>query len=357
MTDKKGFFDLREVRALIGKEMELTEAEAYLAQCPVDVSELRRYALSVEDCNPLWFDHEYAKKTKWNGIIAPPTFMHTCGGGTALAGPSHIPGIDDWPHGSLYAGSKFEFFLPIRIGDKIKPQSKLHDVVEKSGKFVGPMVLATAETTFTNQKGELVGIWYQSVMKYSTAEAQKRKTYTEEELGPLFPPGHPDMKKGKSTARGATPLYYEDVPVGMEIPSMVRQLTIPQIVATADVSQRIGIIMPYTMPGPGCYWHYAVGESWKMRGLPAPMDEGPIRAAQPSQLMTDWIGDEGWLSKLSFQIRRPIYAGDTTTWKGRVTNKSIKGKDHLVECEIWGENQRGQTSTKGNATVILPSRS
>lgn len=268
----------------------------------------------------------------------------------------HIEGADDWPHGSLYAGSEFEFFLPIRPGDIITPLSKLKSLVEKTGRFVGPMVFITAETSYTNQKGEIVGLWRSTVAKYSTSKAQDKKTYLEEQLGALFPEGYPDMRKGETRCRGVDPRYFEDVDIGEEIPSMVRQLTIPQIVATADVSQRISNILPYTMPGPGCYWHYAVGESWKMRGLPAPMDEGPIRSAIPSQLMTDWMGDDGWLSKLSIQVRHPIYAGDTTTWKGKVTDKYIKDQQHLVECEYSAVNQRGQESTKGNATIILPSR-
>lgn len=354
MISKGSIFDLSGVRALLGKEQELTEHEAYLAKCPVDLSELRRYALSVEDCNPLWFDEEYAKNTRWKGVIAAPTFMHTCGGGSALH--VHIPGADRWPYGGVFAGSEFEFYFPIWVGDTIRPKSKLCDVVEKTGKFVGTMVFVTAETTFTNQNSEAVGIWRQTVAMYSTSEAQKQSYYMSEELGEMFPSGYPDMRKGELRARGANPLYYEDVAVGDEVPTMVRKLTIPQIVATADVSARTSNIMPYTMPGPGCYWHYATGESWKMRGLPAPMDEGPIRAAQPSQLTTDWIGDDGWLSKLSIQIRRPIYAGDTNTWKGKVINKYMKDGEHLVECEILAENQRGQISTKGNATVILPSR-
>jgi acyl dehydratase len=352
---EKGVFDLSEFRALIGKEAELTEYETYIAQCPVDASEIRRYAMAVEDYNPLWFDNEYAKNTRWKGIIAPPTFMHTCGGGTILT-TAHIDGTPDWPHGSLFAGSYFEFYLPIRIGDRIRPVSKFYDVIEKTGKFAGPIVFVTSQTDYTNQNNELIGIWRQIVAKYSMEEAKKMGTYTSEELGELFPHGYPDMRHGKPTARGATPLYYEDVSIGTELPSLVRDLTIPQIVSTADVSQRIGNILPHTMPGPGCYWHYAAGESWKIRGLPAPMDEGPIRAAQPSQLMTDWIGDDGWLSTLDFQVRRPIYAGDTTTWKGKVTNKFVKDGKHVVECEIWGENQRGQISTKGNSTVILLSR-
>ena len=47
MTNEKGVFDLSGVRALFGKEQKLTEHEAYLARCPVDLSELRRYALSL----------------------------------------------------------------------------------------------------------------------------------------------------------------------------------------------------------------------------------------------------------------------------------------------------------------------
>jgi hypothetical protein len=102
----------------------------------------------------------------------------------------------------------------------------------------------------------------------------------------MFPPGYLDMRKGEPRARGALSLYYDDVVIGDQIPALVRKLTIPQIVATADVEVRIGNILPYTVPGQGCYWHYSLGESWKMRGLPAPMDEGSVRAAQPSQLIT-----------------------------------------------------------------------
>jgi hypothetical protein len=59
---------------------------------------------------------------------------------------------------------------------------------------------------------------------------------------------------------------------------------------------------------------------------------------------------------MNIQIRRPIYAGDITTWMGKVINKHIKNGECLVECEISAENQRGQISTKGSAVAILPSR-
>lgn len=353
MANEKGVFDLTRVQAMIGKEMGLTENEAFVAKCPVDASEIRRYALAVEDANPLYIDDEYARTTRWKGVIAPPTFVHTCGGASALVWV-HVDGTDEWPHGNLFAGSDFEFYLPIRVGDKITPTSKITNVVEKVGKFVGPIAFVTAETSYRNHRGELVAIWRQTVGKYRTAEAQDKRSYTTEELGPLYPPGIPVPTKGELRTRGAKPLFYEDVSVGDLVPPLIRELTIPKIVTTTDVAVRAGIMLPHTLPGPGCYWHYSPGESWKMRGLPAPMDEGPIRPAQPAQLMTDWIGDEGCLSRLSVKIQRPIYAGDTTTWKAKVTDKYEKDGQHFVDCQIVGENQRGQISTEGSATVILP---
>ncbi|MGH7001266.1 MAG: hypothetical protein ACREEA_07145 [Stellaceae bacterium] len=42
--------------------------------------------------------------------------------------------------------------------------------------------------------------------------------------------------------------------------------------------------------------------------------------------------------------------------KGRVTKKYVDGADHLVDCEIWLENTKGEKTTPGSATVLLPSR-
>jgi acyl dehydratase len=85
------------------------------------------------------------------------------------------------------------------------------------------------------------------------------------------------------------------------------------------------------------------------------------------QMMTDWAGDEGWLKRISTQFKgmdypRPMKSlaepgeGDTLTCKGKVTAKSEKDGEHLVECEISLENSKGEVTTSGTATVILPSK-
>ena len=75
-----------------------------------------------------------------------------------------------------------------------------------------------------------------------------------------------------------------------------------------------------------------------------------------SRIVTDWMGDEGWLQKFSMQMRKMSYPGDTITVKGKVTKKYAKEGKGYVECEIWVENQREGVTTPGSATVILPLR-
>src|SRR5207237_5579021 len=36
---------------------------------------IRHYAHGIGDDNPLWCDPDYASRTKWGGIIAPPSFL------------------------------------------------------------------------------------------------------------------------------------------------------------------------------------------------------------------------------------------------------------------------------------------
>jgi hypothetical protein len=48
--------------------------------------------------------------------------------------------------------------------------------------------------------------------------------------------------------------------------------------------------------------------------------------------------------------------GAKVVCKGKVVKKYAQGRDHMVDCEIWLENAKGDKTTIGSATVILPSR-
>jgi hypothetical protein len=69
------------------------------------------------------------------------------------------------------------------------------------------------------------------------------------------------------------------------------------------------------------------------------------------------MGDDAWLWKLDCQFRRFNYVGDTHWMRGRVVRKFLaEGGRPAVELECRGENQRGETTTPGHATILLPSR-
>jgi hypothetical protein len=98
---------------------------------------------------------------------------------------------------------------------------------------------------------------------------------------------------------------------------------------------------------------------WAHRaGNPACYDYGRMRETWLIHLCTDWMGDDAWLWKLDCQFRKFNYVGDTHRMRGRVTRKFLaEGGRPAVDLSIWGDNQRGETTTPGHATILLPSRS
>jgi hypothetical protein len=90
-------------------------------------------------------------------------------------------------------------------------------------------------------------------------------------------------------------------------------------------------------------------------GIPAPYDYGQMRAAWVGHLLTNWIGDDGWLVELDLQMRGFNYHGDIHRCTGTVTAKG-ETADDAISLEVFATNQRDEATTKGTAKVLLPSR-
>jgi hypothetical protein len=68
------------------------------------------------------------------------------------------------------------------------------------------------------------------------------------------------------------------------------------------------------------------------------------------------MGDDGFLKSLYCEYRRFNVYGDIQFIKGKVTKKYEQNAEHLVNLDVWSENQRGEVTAPGHATVILPAR-
>jgi len=149
-------------------------------------------------------------------------------------------------------------------------------------------------------------------------------------------------------------LYYEDVEVGSEVIPLAKIATTEMLVKWAGAS---GDFNPL---------HYEDTFAAN-QGVGSPIVHGALKRAWLGHLMTDWIGEQGVLKRLSCQYRGMDYPrkmkdmgtpeeGETWWCKGTVTKKYVEDAQHIVECDIWVENGKGEKTTPGTATVILPSR-
>jgi acyl dehydratase len=138
-------------------------------------------------------------------------------------------------------------------------------------------------------------------------------------------------------------IFYEDVEVGAAIGPLEKDPTTQQLVKYAGAS--------------GDFYQIHYDKDFALKNnLPGVILHGALKNAFLGQLMTDFAGELGWLRKLSVQYRGMDQPGTKVICKGRVAKKYIDGGNHMVDCEIWLENAKGEKTTPGSATVILPSR-
>ena len=137
---------------LVGRELPPTTLE-------VERGHLLRFAEAIGDPNPLWNDEVKARRTRYGGLVAPPTFLRACRleRSDALAS---LPG-----RRALDAGSEWEYFEPIRPGDRITAQPKIVDVYQRQGS-IGTMTFVITLTTYTNQFGQVVATQKSTSIRY-----------------------------------------------------------------------------------------------------------------------------------------------------------------------------------------------
>src|SRR5438477_4712509 len=114
-------------------------------------------ALAIGDLSPLYLDEDYARKTRWGTLIAPPIIVQTMDtlrsvGHSGL--PEGLPGVH-----SIWTGSLFEWKRPLRVGDAIRADAYLKAVDERESKFGGGRsVYQTYEAVYFDQTGDRIGL-------------------------------------------------------------------------------------------------------------------------------------------------------------------------------------------------------
>lgn len=331
---------------------------------------IRHWVFGIGDENPLWLDPEYAAGTKWGGIVAPGSFLYAFD--RVVSGyVTGMPGIH-----AMFAGTDWNWSAPIRLGDTIEAFPVLKELKDLKSNFSGRSVKQTYEVRFVNQDGVEVCRALSWCIRTQREQARQRasrehvapKQWSTEEIAEIA--AHYAQEK----PRGAETLYWEDVKVGDALPVILKgPSTVTGFVAftqgwgslyvkahgTAFEMFRkhpaLGIPNAQGVPEPPERVHWDNDLAQRV-GVPAAYDYGPERISWLGHLMTNWIGDDGFLRRLNVQVRHHNIVGDLTTCEGAVSRCYVEDGKHLVEVDVKGTNQNGEVTIVGNSVAELPSR-
>lgn len=137
------------------------KVEAELGE--VSAQEIRRYALTVEDSNPLYHDREYALARGYDDILAPPNMLPSIvewGSGTAeeaLLTDGNSSSNELIPLGDLQdvrvmgGGEHMTFHRMVPAGTRIKLTSTVVDTYTRQGRK-GPLAFLVFENVYSDSE-------------------------------------------------------------------------------------------------------------------------------------------------------------------------------------------------------------
>ena len=342
--------DTSDVEKLIGQELEQPEWFNY----DVTRDTIRHFAYGINDYNALYMDEGFASKTRFGGIIAPPGYLYSHGHAVWARILGDIPGITQNDN----AGEQWEFFIPIRPGDRVVANVKIHDVQKRQGRRAGPLVIVFSDMTFTNQRNEVVARDIGSSFRFSTrgviqrgGMAQAVVEASEGKLREISPV--PDFSLGVSpvhppgTRRYDTHnVYWDDVNVGDEIPPNDIGILHPAHLKRYTAGTRGGFPTWFVTPEQAAAWGPG-------HPIPSQFAPGVMRTPWFGTMLTQWAGPNVWVSKISYESREWNLVGYGVINRGRVTGKRMENGKFLVDLDVWTENEFGMVTNPGQAIVEL----
>jgi acyl dehydratase len=350
------------------------------------IDAFRHVAEAYGDDNPLWGDPDYAAKTRWGGSIAPPSLV----GGDTLIGEDEVTSVPEDLRAlmkgdplrgvhAFYSASSREWWAPLRPNRRIFRRNALVGVGDKVSEFAGRAIHEWNGQVFGDDQGTLLGAQYRLMIRTERTKSRERKKYAKIAPEPYTDEQIDEIQQQylSEKPRGAEPRFWEDVSEGDSLGRLVKG----PLQVTDMVCWHVGM-------GMGMYGVRALRLGAKNRdriprffhrdelnvpdvmqrvhwdpqfaartGNPTTYDYGRMRETWLLHLCTDWMGDNAWLWKLECEFRSFNYVGDTQWITGEVSRKYLaEGGRPAVDIELRATNQRGDVTTPGKASILLPSR-
>ncbi len=363
---------------------------------PCNATDIRRWVQAMDYPNPLHWSEEFARDSRFGGIVAPQSFT-VCmdyGHGCHPSCVGKIPGSH-----LIFGGEEWWFYgTPIRPGDKLFQNRRFDGYSVADTKFAGPTVFTRGDTVHRNQNGGLVAKERATAIRYLVEEAKKRGMYDKEQRAPkkwtheeLTEIERIRMDWILSNRNGLSP-HYEEVKVGDKLP---RRVLGPHSVVTFALECRahrqniwgtwrwnppqgvhdpakedagFGENMTYDhearkidpREGDGLYHGPSSGhinaDKAENIGMGGAYGYGASMNAWFLDYVAYWAGHNGYIWHSKAQFRSPAFEGDVTYLDGEVVDK-IDQSPHggpVVQVKVKQTTQEGDTILSATAEVELP---
>lgn len=349
----------------------------------VDEDALWHFALGIGDDNPLWWNREYAERAAGGRRYALPTVLYAVATDVQRPGqPVKEGGVEGWLPGvgGLWAGDRWIWHSRIWVGEAVAATSELHQVREVQGRFAGRTVVQTERVLFRGGDGRQVAELYRTTLRFERAAGSGGKSTSDWPAPARYTQAERDAiaqqyAREPGQRRGSEPRWWEDVAIGDGLPVVVKgPLTITNLVGWllgwgSSQCPTNRMLHQWLAQHPGGLLHNSregIDDTLEAvhfdeglaqeTGMARGCDFGGQRIAWAGHVLTDWCGDDGELVGLDARLKAPNYLGDTTWFNGHVVAKRQDEAGGLVDCEVNGVNQRGETTITASATVRLPTR-
>lgn len=347
------------------------------------------YAAGLGDVNPLYNDKAYAEASIQGSLVAPPSFLAAIGWWWQIALTRKISNIDIAIR-SFEAGVKVEWFRTIRENDSFTCVDIPTEVIDITREHTALQFLTVGKRLYRNQGGEIAGILTGTSASIiltkrpetedgafpdtlDSVKAPKPRQFTIPEIEDWY------NKMDAEPIRGNDIRFWEDVNVGEQLPPTHHVWTMMENVAfTSGIGGGQGS-WRHSMRGrindtenPLADWRRALDPESHLpdlsnihmtdiaglrHGIPKANAAGVHLHCWMTHLVTNWMGDAGFLKSIDEQVRRSLWRGSLAICKGEVVDKRVEGDEHLVDLKLTMEDHWGDVMIpNGRATVALPSR-
>lgn len=364
---------------------------------PCAKSDIRRWVMAMDYVNPIHWDQEFARETKFGDIIAPQSMAVALdyGHGCQPACVGHIPGSH-----LIFGGEEWWWYgTHVKPGDQLFQERRFYDYKVTETKFSGPTMFSRGDTVHRNQHGGLVAKARSTAIRYLAEEAEKRGMY-DSMLGEVKRWTEAEIKEIDKVRRdwfmsnrdGKSP-HWEEVSVGDKLP---RRVIGPHSIASFTTEYRAflfniwgtfhwvrpeGVVDPWVNQDPGWVEGFGFdedaalfdprardglyvgpsrghidGDKASEIGMSRAYGYGATMAAWNTDYLAFWAGHDGMVRHAKSDFRGPAFEGDVTFIDGEIVDK-IENSEWgfpVVQVKVTMTNQDGTKVVVSTNEVELP---